>query len=230
MAELNFLRHESVFDPDQFHEQVDVIGAGATGSRIVMSLARLGVKDIHVWDFDKIEEHNVPNQIFGRNDVGASKADAMRKLVLRDTGTKISSHKRKVNGKQPLGEVVFLLTDTMESREEIWKNGIKNNTGVRLMIETRMGPDCGYVYSVNPCLPKDVRAWEKTLYKDEESEESACGATVTVGPTADVLAGIAVWQFIKWFRQSRGEDLDNQLEFEVMYGMRPMALVSRSLE
>jgi len=220
------LRHLSVFSPHAFgSRRVDVIGCGATGSRVVLSLAKLGVENIHVWDFDKVEEHNVPNQAFGLEHVGLLKTDAVAALVKAATGTKIAVHSEKVDGTQQLGEVVFLLTDTMASRKEIWNGALKFKLRTNLLIETRMGVDNGRVYTVNPNKPGHIKAWEETLCDDAETEVSACGASVSVGPTAEVVSGLAVWQLVRWFAMEQGGD--DELENEIIFSLRPMLTISR---
>ena len=220
------LRHLSVFKPNAFGaRRVDVIGCGATGSRIVLSLAKLGVENIHAWDFDRVEEHILANQVFGLNDVGLLKVDALAALVQKDTGVAIQSHAEKADGSQPLGEVVFLLTDTMSSRKEIWEKGLKFKLQTRLAVETRMGADNGRIYALNPNLLDHIRAWEEAWYPDEEAEVSACGASISVGPTAEIIAGLAVWQMVRWFAvEEGGEDaLDN----EIIFGLRSTNAISR---
>jgi sulfur carrier protein ThiS adenylyltransferase len=220
------LRHLSVFSPHAFgSRRVDVIGCGATGSRVVLSLAKLGVENIHAWDFDKVEEHNVPNQAFGLQHVGLLKVDALAQLVRAATGAEITIHPEKVDGTQQLSEVVFLLTDTMSSRKEIWNRALKFKLRTNLIVETRMGADSGRVYALNPNRPGQIKAYEETLYADEEAEASACGASVSVGPTAEVIAGLAVWQMIRWFSVEQGGD--DELENEIIFSLRPMLTISR---
>ncbi len=226
MNRVDPLRHLSVFSPSKFgSRRVDVVGAGATGSRVVPSLAKLGIQNIHCWDFDVVEEHNVANQIFGIGDIGKLKVEALAEVVKRDTGAEIQVHAEKVDGSQSLGEVVFLLTDTMESRKQIWTRALKFKLRTQLVVETRMGADNGRVYALNPNKPGHIREWERTLYDDAEAEISACGASVSVGPTAEVISGIAVWQLIRWFAIEQGEedDLDN----EIIFSLRPMATITR---
>lgn len=220
------LRHLSVFKPHAFGaRRVDVIGCGASGSRVVLSLAKLGVENIHVWDFDTVEPHNIANQAFGLGDVGLLKVDALAALVLRDTGVAINSHAEKVDGSQSLGEVVFLLTDTMASRKEIWDKGLKFRPSTRLLVETRMGSDNGRVYVLNPAMLSHIRAWEEAWYPDDQAEVSACGASISVGPTAEVLAGLAVWQMVRWFSVEQGGD--DELDNEIIFGLRSMLTISR---
>ena len=42
----NFSRHKQLFDPENFNTPVTVLGAGATGSFLVLFLAKLGIKNI----------------------------------------------------------------------------------------------------------------------------------------------------------------------------------------
>ena len=221
------LRHVTVFPPSAFGDKrVDIIGCGATGSRIILSLAKLGVTNIHAWDFDSVEEHNIANQDYGLAELGMQKTDAIAQVVKRDTGLTISTHAERVDGSQELGEVVFLLTDTMASRKTIWEQGLRYRFQTSLVIETRMGADNGRVYAVNPKRRDHVVLYEETLYSDEEAEVSACGAAVSVGPTADVIAGLAVWQMIRWFAVERGEK--DVLENELIFSLASTAFLSRT--
>jgi molybdopterin/thiamine biosynthesis adenylyltransferase len=221
------IRHLSVFSPAAFGQRrVDVVGAGATGSRIVLSLAKLGVDNIHVWDFDKVEEHNVANQVFGLGDIGSLKVEALARLVFEQTGVRIKTHAERVTGDTVLGEIVLVLTDTMSSRKEIWDGALKLKLRTKLLIETRMGADSGRVYTLNPNKPGHIRAWESTLYGDDEAEMSACGTSISVGPTAEIISGLAVWQMVRWFSiEQGGEDI---LDNEIILSLRSMMTLSRT--
>jgi hypothetical protein len=223
------IRHVDIFSPDAFgNTRVDVIGAGATGSKVVETLAKLGVQNIHVWDFDKVEVHNIGNQQYGVNDIGMLKVDALKQLVQAKTGTMIHTHAERVDGSQTLGAVVFVLTDTMASRKEIWERGLKFKQRTKLMIETRMGADNGRIYAINPCKLPEVKGWESTLYDDKVAEASACGSKISVGPTAGVTADMAVWQMIRWFSIQNGAD--DSLEHELIFMLRPMMMLPRRFE
>ncbi|HEY9775971.1 MAG TPA: ThiF family adenylyltransferase [Planktothrix sp.] len=227
MNQIDTTRHASVFSAQLFgNRRVDVIGAGATGSRIVLALAKLGIENIHVWDFDTVEEHNIANQAYTLSDIGRAKVDALKDLVKRSTGLDITTHSEKVDGTQELGEVVFLLTDTMASRKEIWQKGLRYKSRTKLMIETRMGVDEGRVYSINPIKPAQVTGWESTLYDDAASESSACGARISVGPTAEIVSGTAVWQLMRWFGLQNGKTTGS-LAHEVIFLLNPHTSLTR---
>jgi hypothetical protein len=202
-SEVDTTRHNAVFSATAFAtSRVDVIGCGATGSRIALSLAKLGIVNLHLWDFDEVEGHNIANQCFGMRDIGRKKVEALADIIRDQTGLSPTVHDERVDGSQPLGRVVFVLTDTMASRKEIWEKGIRFRNSVHLMVETRMGVDEGRIYCINPTNLAHVDKWQETLYGDETAAESACGSRITVGPTADLIAGHAVWSFIQWFNHS----------------------------
>jgi molybdopterin/thiamine biosynthesis adenylyltransferase len=81
MAPQRYLRHDLIdwFSQDDVRaSRVAVIGAGAVGNEVVKNLALLGVGAIDVYDFDRVEIHNLTRSIFLREeDVGASKAEAV---------------------------------------------------------------------------------------------------------------------------------------------------------
>lgn len=210
MTIIDTSRHNSVFSAHNFgNRRVDVIGAGATGSAIVMQLAKLGIANIHVWDFDKVEEHNIANQLYGIHDIGKFKVDALAEIVLTTTGTQITAHNAAVDGNTTgFRDYVFLVTDTMSSRKDISNGAILFNPNIKFMIETRMGAELGMIYTINPSSPSQVTAWKNTLFDDAEAEVSACGASITVGPTANLIASYAVWQLILSFN---GSDFPNEL-------------------
>lgn len=233
---LDVMRHIEVFSPEAFGDtRVDFIGVGATGSRMVLSAAKLGIRNIHVHDFDVVESHNVPNQIFGIQHVGTPqtpKVNALYDIIKEFTGTEITVHTERVDGTQQLGDVVFLLVDKMQVREEIWRKGIRYKRNIKLMVETRMGKNNGRVYALNPSDPRHVRGWETTLYSDEAAEVSACGTSISVGPTAEVVSGLAVWQLIRW-HQLQEELKANKVptdpfENELIFSLQPMMMFTSS--
>jgi hypothetical protein len=226
MVDLDTNRHLSVFDPYAFgNRRVDIIGCGATGSRLALSIAKLGVKHIRCWDFDVVEGHNIANQAFGLDDVGKQKVVALQEMILRQTGTRIDARDCAYEGQESLGDIVFLLTDTMKSRKEIWESKIRYQPGVKLMIETRMGADQARIYAINPVEREQVLYWEENWYGDETAEVSACGTRISVGPTAEALSSFAVWTLIQWFDSVTKEKEELMPERQVLLYLRPFTVM-----
>lgn len=211
--DLDISRHMELFNPAKFNLPITIIGAGATGSWLALALAKLGLDDITVYDFDIVEEHNVPNQAFSIHDVGAAKVDAIYNEIDDATGTKIKRKNEKFID-QRLAGVVFLMVDSMAVRKEIWENSIKMKSAVQLLIEPRMGLDVGRIYNVIPTKLKHVEEYEKTYYGDDVAEVSACGASKTVISSA---LGITAWCTRQLINFYNGEELDNEILIDFKY-------------
>lgn len=211
MAHINTMRHQQVFDAHKQNPIVTIIGAGATGSRIWLSLVELGLTNITIYDFDHIESHNLPNQIFLHSQIGMPKVEGLREYYKLKTGQEAPESMRFINEEitdQDIDGIVFLLTDTMTSRKTIFENCIQPHPGrnVPLMIETRMASSYGDVNTVNPWDENECKQWLDSLIDDDEAEASACGASITVGPTASIIANLAVWQFIHFMTNPVAQD------------------------
>lgn len=208
-------RHQEVFDPQEFkHIPITIIGAGATGSKVWLSLIELGLRNISVYDDDVVEEHNLANQLFLSEDVGEEKVVGLHKFFGRKTGEdapeSLHFYPRKIEGddKAALNGVVFLLTDTMESREEIAKNSLRFNQNVMCVIETRMAATHGELHLFHPNDPGEYTKWVDSLIPDDEAETSLCGTSISVGATSNIVANLAVWQMIGYLKDHKTVDKD----------------------
>ena len=89
-----------------------------------------------------------------------------------------------------------------------------------------MGVDHGRVYVINPLKPNEIREYEKTLKVEGQVERSACGTSITVGPTASFLASLAVSQLVRAFAIEHGNKED-ALEQEIIFCLRPTHVETR---
>lgn len=65
---------------DALHNaRVAVVGLGGLGSNIAVALTRLGVSNLYLYDFDKVELSNLNRQYYFLDDIGQYKADALVK-------------------------------------------------------------------------------------------------------------------------------------------------------
>lgn len=199
-------RHNSVFDPGAFGKRrVDVIGVGATGSKLALTLAKLGVMNLHVWDFDTVEPHNLANQAYSQRHLGMNKAQAIAEIAQEATGWPVTAYHRPYEGGQ-LGEFVFAMPDTMSARRLLF-DALRFSMTTQRVFDPRMGAGEGQIYSYRPTLPADRERYERTLFSDDDAhvQVSACGTAITVGPTGDVLVGLLAWQFINLVNDPQAE-------------------------
>jgi hypothetical protein len=223
METINIMRHESVFNPTDYPYPFHIIGAGATGSRVFAALVELGIPNIHVYDYDTIEDHNLANQIYMANDINLPKVEGCRKFVEAKLGvvpeTMVFHNLRVtqayIRGNNLESGVVFIMTDTMASRRGIFDaltsrvsamsllpESTQLTQSPMLIIETRMGSTHGSVFSINPFDSTACDAWRNTLVDDSDEdiiELSPCGTALSVGTTASLIANYAVWQMMQFF-------------------------------
>ena len=194
----DYSRQINILNPEEFNKRINIIGVGATGSWMSLALAKMGLSNLHLYDFDTVGEHNLPNQMFGIRDINRNKALSMRNIIKMLTGFVIKAKDEKIEGDTPLQGIVFMLTDTMKSRKDIYYKAIKNNPKVELLIETRMDLRGGRIYVIDPSNREHIKKYEETLYGDDEAEVSACGVSQTVLPTALGITSHAIWKLLDY--------------------------------
>ncbi|RTL46205.1 MAG: ThiF family adenylyltransferase [Candidatus Melainabacteria bacterium] len=79
--------------------RIVICGAGALGSNLAVNLARMGVANLAVIDKDRVEMHNIGTQVYGLDDVGGLKSDALRNLIHREVGDEIISISKELTAK-----------------------------------------------------------------------------------------------------------------------------------
>ena len=168
-----FWRQTDIVDGDRLAElPVTVIGAGATGSFITLALAKMGVRQVTVYDDDTVEDHNIPVQFFREQDIGTAKVDALAEIVSTFTGTEITTRPERYVD-QPLDGVVIVCVDKMDQRQLIWKQ-VRYRPQVPLFVDTRMGAEVAVVHTIKPVDPDDVQHYESALYTSDESFQARC--------------------------------------------------------
>lgn len=229
-ARVDPTRHIEQFDPFRFGEtRVDVVGCGAVGARIAMELGCFGIANLHIWDGDNIETHNVANQRpYIQKDLGRPKVAALSDHLFEATGRRPTVHQAFIDGPTDLGNVVFLAVDTMAARKKIFDDCLRLRYATDVVIEVRMGIDELRVYGFSPKDREQVAAWLDSLSDDAETKEAVCRVQTTVGDTASITAGLAVARFRHWYRQSFENDPAYQAELplEQVLMLRPFLAVA----
>ncbi len=152
--------------------RVTVIGCGAVGSFTAFTLAKMGVGHITVYDDDRVEEHNIPNQLFSIRDCGRLKVEALRDMVLHFHGVEVEACPVRYID-QPLAGIVVVAVDSMDARISIWEQ-VRYRVGLELFIDSRMGAEVGKVMVARPADVDDVEWYESTLHTSDEALPERC--------------------------------------------------------
>ena len=186
--DIRFQRQADFIKHDQLAALTfEVIGAGAIGSATALLLAKMGGRQISIWDPDKFEEHNLPNQMCRIKDIGRPKVKAVADMIMDFEGIEIMPHFEKFNGEcQPNGYIIVGV-DSMTARKEIWE--MIKKLPVQCIIDGRMGLTTMNLYTVVFPSPEMIKLYEATLWSDEEVVPLRCTAKSTIF-TANMIASL----------------------------------------
>lgn len=195
VTEHNRWRQLDIFRPENMRRSVHIVGCGAIGSNLAETLFKAGIGEIHAYDMDEVEDHNLPNQAFRRCHLGLKKTAAMVELG-KEHGAIVIPHEGKVEAldfNEPC--YLFMAVDSMAARKSIF-DGVKFNPNVR-WIEARMAAEYGFVFAISPMNLKEIGHWEKNWFPDDKAPESAC-TNRAVGTTARFMASYMAHALISW--------------------------------
>jgi molybdopterin/thiamine biosynthesis adenylyltransferase len=177
----NLVRQHDILPPDKTEKHVLVVGAGAIGSQVVMCLAKMGFKKIHVYDDDDVSEENISCQWYGPDDVGYKKVHALAENIYNMTGMNIVPMAERFSAEAPDNgyEIVISAVDSMKSRTDIFARARRFYKGGHF-IDPRMSAEEGAIYTVNLMEEDQCEKYAKSLYTDEEGVAEACTAKATM--------------------------------------------------
>jgi molybdopterin/thiamine biosynthesis adenylyltransferase len=195
MSPENLIRQSDLIPSNALNTQVNVIGCGAIGSFVVMCLAKMGVRNITVYDYDRVSAENMNCQGFRFSDIGKPKVEALKDLVFDFTHLHITTINRKFTKHDKvlcssLSGIVISAVDSMAVRKEIWET-VKDNFRVQWLIDPRMAAEYALSFVMDPNDVLDQRSYEKTLYTDENSVQEPCTRKATIY-CATMIAGHVV--------------------------------------
>jgi molybdopterin/thiamine biosynthesis adenylyltransferase len=132
-------------------------------------LARMGIS-FTVWDGDRVEEHNLSNQLYPESSLGEYKVIALKGECER-FGLRIAAVTDfYIN--QPVGDIVILGLDSHEARKKVWMQ-IRRRQPL-LFIDGRMSGEGIQIIAFDPVDRKKSEKYEKFL--EEPTEAAICTA------------------------------------------------------
>lgn len=194
------------FQPEKVTERIHIVGCGSVGATIAENLVRLGLANITLWDMDVVSPHNLANQIFRQQDIGAKKVEALRDILFEINPDIKDTLKLCHDGwdGQQLSGYVFLCVDSIELRKAIVEKHF-NNPYVKAVFDFRTLLESAQHYAANWSdykMKKDLLNSMNFTHEEaaEETPVSACGVTLGVAPTVRVICALGVSNFVNFVR------------------------------
>lgn len=194
------------FQPDKDDAKIHIVGCGSVGSTIAENLARCGVKNMVLWDFDTVEAHNIVNQMFRQQDVGKPKVEAL-KDILCDINPEITDTiELKPDGWQGklMSGYIFLCVDNIELRRQIVEKHM-DSPYVKAVFDFRTLLESAQHYAVDWSdykMKQDLLKSMQFSHEEAAAETpiSACGVTLGVATTVRLVCALGVNNYINFVK------------------------------
>ena len=203
---MNLSKSYEFFQPEKDGARIHIVGCGSVGSTVAENLARCGLKKFTLWDFDRVEDHNIANQMFTQSDVGKLKVEALRDILF-EINPDIKDHiELKPEGWQGnlLSGYIFLAVDSIEIRREIVEKHF-NSMFVKAVFDFRTLLESAQHFAADWMDTRQKEALLNSMQfsHDEASEEtpvSACGVTLGVATTVRLVSALGVNNYINFVK------------------------------
>ena len=204
---LDLSKSYEYFQPEKQKTRIHIVGCGSVGATVAENLARCGITNMTLWDFDRVEPHNLANQIFRRRDIGNLKVDALLDILKEinpDIENDIELKPDGWVGKQMSG-YVFLCVDNIELRRKIVEEHI-DNPYVKAMFDFRTRLEDAQHYAADWSdfnMKQDFLNSMNFSHEEAKKETpvSACNVTLSVCPTVRIICAYGVANFMNFWNE-----------------------------
>ena len=182
------------------NSKVLIVGAGGLGCPVADLLARSGVGEIGIMDYDKVSLSNIHRQtLYTAKDVNKFKVDVVKKrLNLINKYIKINTYNRKASEKN-LHKVINKYDIIVDGSDNFKTKFLLNKYALKLkkiLIVGAISKFDGHIFTFDfnskksPCL--------KCFYQSEPSDEILnCEAEGILGSTANIVGAVQVNEVLK---------------------------------
>lgn len=199
---MNLSKSHEFFKPESVGAQIHIIGCGSVGSTVAENLARCGVTDMVLWDFDTVESKNIVNQMFRQQDVGRPKVEALQD-ILREINPDIRLTLKPAGWQgEILSGYLFIAVDNIELRRRIAQQHLRTPF-VKAVFDFRTGLTDAQHFAADWSKLREKQNFLKTMQFSHEdamaqTPVSACGITLGVATTCRMVSLVGVNNFINF--------------------------------
>ena len=221
---MNLAKSAEFFNPNNCPEKIHIIGCGSVGFTVAELLARFGLTNVSIYDFDVVEEHNLANQMFTTSDLYKPKVEGVYKRwvdINPEAAKTIKVYGDGWDG-QKLSGYVFLCVDNIELRKRIVEEN-KYNINIKAMFDFRTALVDAQHYAADWSKNDDIDALLDTMdFTHAEAEKnvpvSACKVSLCVMPTVWSVAMAGVVNFVNFVKHNKLEKamILKPFEFETL--------------
>jgi molybdopterin/thiamine biosynthesis adenylyltransferase len=191
------------FDASQYDMPFNVVGCGAIGSHVCEELARLGIEDIHLYDFDTVDAHNITNQMFTQADIDKNKIDVCKEMIHAiNPAASVTLYPRGIEEPYVCNGILILCVDNIDLRRAIVEAN-RYNPYCKAILDFRMRLTDAQHYFADASDTFQVDNLLSTMdFSHDEAKEatptSACGVELSVVYTVKTITALGTANLVKW--------------------------------
>lgn len=204
---MNLVKSEEYLNPLNVGGRCHIIGCGSVGSAVAELLARLGITQISLYDFDVVSSHNLANQLFYNKDIKRNKIDVVKEMICAinpEAEEDIELFPAGYVDKTKLYGFVFLCVDNIDLRREICEKN-KFNKSIKAIFDFRTGLEIAQHFAADWSNNDHISYLLSTMeFTHEEAKEitpvTACNVEMGVAPTVRIISSYGVSNFMNYVR------------------------------
>ncbi len=173
---------------------VDVIGVGAIGRNVAIQATAMGVTNLRIIDFDRVDASNVASQGYFQSDIGSNKVECLGAYLCRiNPELSLSTVPIAWDDRMTLRDIVFCCVDSMAVREQLFDNADDS----QLFVDGRMQAEVGFVFPVSGDASRE--SYRATFFDDADAEPGRCTSQTTLYGASHVASAM-IHQFVRHLR------------------------------
>jgi len=161
--------------PLLYKKDIMVLGQGGIGSWTSLLLSRIGC-DLHIFDMDRYEEHNMTGQLVKQSDIGKLKTEAMKNVIEEMSPDATVTTYGRYEETSPAGDIMICGFDNMVARKIAFQNWKHAGTNKDMFFQDgRLLAEQLQIFNIPGDRPDLIELYEKEyLFDDSEVAEAPC--------------------------------------------------------
>lgn len=167
--------------PALYKKPMLILGQGGIGSHLSFMMSRLGC-ELHLFDDDFYEAHNMTGQLVKQSDIGKNKAVAMQDILAELSPDCQTSSNGRYTEDSYTGEIVLCGFDNMAARQlafSKWKSYVESLSEEErkqcLFQDGRLLAEVMQILTIPGDRPDLIEKYEKDfLFPDSDVQEASC--------------------------------------------------------
>jgi len=164
---MDHTRHLGIYDASNL--SVVLVGSGGIGAITALTLAKMGVRYLAVYDDDEVSEVNLPTQLHKVKELGTKKVYALSEVLheFSDEVDLFPVSERVTPDTRFEAGIVISAVDSIQARKDIWQ--AVDHSNVLWYLDARMGAEEFQMKVVDMQDPASVVRYDREIAREDDA-------------------------------------------------------------